>query len=176
MRAVGHLHHDLHAALEMGVEGAERLLDAAVGLGRAQDHAALGGLLEFEPLTRGPALEILREDAAPVAGAFGKRLEAFRCMKQVRPLGGHAAVLGLLGLRRLAGGQKRDRKPAAVLDELDEALDGGRIGRIVRREPFGKKQHVGQRLLSLGVAFARDVEEPVGLPVRFRVLQFLPLS
>ncbi len=68
------------------------------------------------------------------------------------------------------------REAAAVLDELDEALDGGRIGRIVRREPFGKKQHVGQRLLSLGVAFARDVEEPVGLPVRFRVLQFLPLS
>jgi len=54
-------------------------------------------------------------------------------------------------------------------------LDGGRIGRIVRREPFGKKQHVGQRLLSLGVAFARNVEEPVGLPVRFHVLQFLPL-
>ena len=62
-----------------------------------------------------------------------------------------------------------------VCDALDEALDGGRIGRIVRREPFGKKQHIGQRLLSLGVAFARNVEEPVGLPVRFHVLQFLPL-
>ena len=159
----------------MGVEGAKRLLDAAVGLGRTQDHAALRGLLELEPLARRPALKILREDAAPVAGALGERLEALRGMKQVRPLGGHAAVLGLQGLRRLAGGQKRDRKPAAVLDELDEALDGGRIGRIVRREPFGKKQHVGQRLLALGVALARNIEEPVGLPVRFRILQFLPL-
>lgn len=59
-----------------------------------------------------------------------------------------------------------------MFHKLDETLDGGRIGRIVRRKPFGKEQDVGEPLLAPGVCGAGNVEESVGLPVRLGVLHF----
>ena len=40
MRAVGHHDRDLHAGLEMGVEGAQRLFDPAVGFGAPKDGSS----------------------------------------------------------------------------------------------------------------------------------------
>lgn len=91
----------------MGVEGAQRLFDPAVGFGAPKDDPASRGLLRPEPHGCGPILKILRKDAPPVEGAFGKRLEPLGGAQHVRSLRRHAAVFRLQRLRRLACAQKR---------------------------------------------------------------------